>query len=183
MKFIYYFVTHSNEYLKDSFHAYQTYFINQNHLMHSLLITLGIALFLAVLFYFVFGNSVKFKSLVSPASWWFMLLLTASVAFFATGATNGLKSSKSDHSLKYILDKKIRETDPDIPLVEKARYPEYKAMKEKFAKGMFHVKPVLYMALTNLVLGVLFFWIFSLVFRAIIPDGNMAKGSPRYLKN
>lgn len=181
MRLIYFFVTRSKEFLNDSFHVYQEYFINQGHLLHSLLITIAIAVAFAILFYFIFGFAAK--RMCKPSTWWVLLLMTAIVAFFATGATNGLISYNSQHSLKYILDDKFGKTEPGVPKTEKQKYPQYKAMCDKFAKGMFHVKPVLNMAITNFFLCPLFFWLLSILSRSIIPDSNAAKGSPRYLNN
>ena len=179
MKVIYYLVTNSKEYLNDPFHVFQQYFIQEHHLLHSLLITLAIALFLAIIFYFVFG--FLSKRMCTPTTWWVLLLLTGVMTFFGTGATNGLKNSKSQHSLSFILEKKYSQIEPGVPKTEKQQYPQYKALKDKMDKGMFKVKPVLNMALTNLVLSILFFWIFSIVFRLIVPDSNTAKGVPNFL--
>lgn len=176
----YYFVSHSKEFINDRLRVYNQFFNLENHFLHAFLIALGVALLFAVIYYLLIG--FRLKKLATLAVWFVMLALSAVTSFTATGISSGLKS-KSKHSLNMILEDKFKKqaVKEDCTKQECTIYPQYKQMHDKFRKGMFHVKPVLNLALTNMLLSVLFFWIFSVVFRLVLPERNVCKCLPRRL--
>ncbi len=183
MKGIYHFVFHTAEYKGDSFNAYWEFFISQGHLLHVFLISLGIALLSAIIFYLVFGQRL-WRKLSSPTAWWVTLAITGCLTFFGTGNSCGLTSNKH-HSLNQVLDKKMDIQVSKEGVLDKtqcSQYNRYSNMKDNFGKGMFKVKPVLAMATTNAVISILTFWLLSIMARMIISTGNTAKGSPRFLR-
>lgn len=176
----YYFVSHSKEFVNDRMRVFNQFFNLENHFLHAFLIALGIALLFAVLYYLLIG--FRGKKMATLAVWFVMMALTAVVSFTVTGITTGLKS-KAKHSLNMILEDKLYQQSrkEDCTKNECTIYPQYKQMHDKFKKGMFYVKPVLNLALTNMLLSILFFWLFSIGFRLILPERNVCKCLPRKL--
>lgn len=183
LQFFYSLVFQSKEYKADSTKAFYEFFVNQGHLLHVFLISVAIALVVALVFYLAFGHP-KTKNLCSPAAWWISFAVVGVLAFFVTGNSCGLVSRQS-HSLRQVLEKKINEQveyEGVLSKTEVSKYPQYQKMIDNFNKGMFHVEPVVRMAVTDCLVALFFFWVFSVALRAMIPHSNPAKGSPRYLK-
>lgn len=152
MKAIYFFVTSLKDYKRCDWDLFINYFDKGNGFLTAFLIAVGISLVFALFYYVVLGR--KFST--SKVGYWFVCLALSGLVSFGTTATIADAGLKNEISV--IKRDKIRNgaDKSEVEKVEKKLKKETKFTKCNVTQDI---------AIENLFFSLLFFYVFSLVFK------------------
>ena len=168
MKVFYFFVNY-----KDGLNVFKTYFETDGGFTQALGIAVGVALIIALLVYLVIGFT-SFR--LSKISTWIVALLTAMVLSFVITLSNTGMDSKT-RGLGQTLEQRWKTCDFD-----EEKKPVYEGLKKDFKKGISKVKPVRSLCIGNCIYTGVLFYLFSLLFVAVLPERNYMKNIPHRLR-
>lgn len=167
MNFIYFLVTNAAIY-KDKLGACKAYFENGGGFLTAFLWAVGIALIFAAIYYIIARASFKWPSLLT---WVVTLLLCGTASFVATGYETGIKQKGGAFPtvVEKQYQKKVKNTTPEqrMPL-DKARTE----LQRQFKKSFLSSSPVNRLCWTNVVLSIIFFYVFSIIFNGLSRNGD-----------
>ena len=167
MKIFYFFVNY-----KDGLNVYKTYFESNGGFLQAFGIAVGIALIVALLVYLIIGfTSFKF----SKTSTWIVALVTAMALSFVVTLVNTGMDNKT-RGLGQTLEQRWKKCGFD-----EEKKPVYEGLKKDFKKGISKAAPVRSLCIGNCIYSGIFFYLFSLVLVAILPERNYMKNTPHRL--
>ena len=159
MKIFYFLVTGLQDYKKCEWGLLKTYFEDNGGFLMAFFIAIGIALIMSLLFYVVMGRKFSLSKL---SVWVGMLVLSGILSFGVTAWSTGVFASpKASYGLpkqiKTLEDQRRKQQDPKAAeIANKLRTEQLDFGKNKTVRTV---------AIMNLFYTLLFFYLFSLVFK------------------
>ena len=177
MDFIYFAVKSAPDF-NDKLKACQQYFITDGGFTSAFILAIGLAFLFALIYYVVAHMSFKWPSIVT---WLVSLVVCMCVTFFATGMQTGIHSNGA---FPHVVEKQFKKRTAELTVDEKAPLEAQQAkLKNQFKKSYFGSSPVNRLCWTNLVVGGVFFYLFSICMNGISRHGGNTPHRGFFTKN
>lgn len=168
MKFLYFLVTGCKAY-GEKLGAYKYYFETEGGFTSAFLLALGVAFVAALLYYLFCRKSFSFAKI---GSWIVTMLVAAAVSFALTGWATGMYQKKNAktgirHAVELQYQEKAEAQTMDITELDNARANIHKGLD----KGMFTSPAIFRLCLSNFIITIILFYIFSLLFNGFSIHG------------
>lgn len=168
MKFLYFLVTDCKAYA-DKLDAFKYFFEKEGGFTAAFLVAIGVAFVFALIYYLFCFRSFSWAK---TGSWLCTLVVAACVSFAATGYATGMSQKKTAktgirHAIELKYQEKVETQAMDISELDSARANIHKGLD----KGMFTSPVIFRLCITNFVLTLLLFYIFSICFNGFSKHG------------